>query len=291
MRPSPFLGALVLACVACGRPSGPSSRPPVAVSIAPHAWFVRTISGGNIPTFVLVPPNRDHHAYEPTPRQMLDLGRAAAWIVSGLEFERGFLPKVRALYPELRIVDPNRGVVFRRGEHHDGHGDRHAGPDPHTWLGLSEARTIASNILALLVDLDPANAEVYRRNHASLDAEILRTYQALRAELAPVRGRKIFVYHPAFGYFFDTFGLVQRPIETEGKEPGTRQLLRLIEEAKAERAAAVFVQKGYSRKAARTVAEAVGAEVVELDPMAEDWLDNIRRMAATLRRAVERSAP
>jgi zinc transport system substrate-binding protein len=97
------------------------------------------------------------------------------------------------------------------------------------------------------------------------------------------------VYHPAFGYFLDEFGIVQRAVETGGREPGPRDLARLIGDARQEKAAAIFVQAQFPAEAARTAAAAIGAELVSLDPLAADWLANIRLMGSALKKAA--SAP
>ncbi len=94
------------------------------------------------------------------------------------------------------------------------------------------------------------------------------------------------MYHPAFGYFLDTFGILQEAVETGGKEPSSRVLSELIKRAREERVRVIFVQAQFPPQAAKTVADAVGARVVPLDPLAEDWLENIRRMGEALKQAI-----
>jgi zinc transport system substrate-binding protein len=92
------------------------------------------------------------------------------------------------------------------------------------------------------------------------------------------------VYHPAFGYFLDEFGIIQEAVETGGKEPTPRQLGRLIEKARAEKVKVIFVQAQFPAESARTAAAAAGAELVSLDPLAPDWLANISVMGEALKR-------
>jgi zinc transport system substrate-binding protein len=93
------------------------------------------------------------------------------------------------------------------------------------------------------------------------------------------------VYHPSFGYFLDEFGIIQEAVEAGGKEPSPRQLGNLIEKARRERAAVIFVQAQFPAAAARTAAAAIGAELVPLDPLSPDWLANIRAMGEALKKA------
>ena len=88
------------------------------------------------------------------------------------------------------------------------------------------------------------------------------------------------VFHPSWGYFADAYGLVQLPIETGGHEPGPRGLATLIERGREAGARAVFVQPQFSERSARAVAEALDARTVTADPLARDYVDNLRRLGA-----------
>jgi zinc transport system substrate-binding protein len=255
--------------------------PLVAVSIVPQQWFVARIGGERVRTLVLAGQGQNPHNYEPTPRQIKGLAGAGAWILSGAEFEITLRPKVEKLFPALPIVDGTEGVVLRRP---DDDGDEHSYGefDRHTWLGRQPAKILAEHVRDTLFALDPAGAAFYADNYDRLIRDIDGEFDALRHDLAPLRGSNIFVYHPSFGYFLDEFGIRQQAVETGGKTPGPRELSRLIALAKEERPAAIFVQAQFPVSAARTVADSVGAATVSLDPLAPDWLANIRRMGDAL---------
>jgi zinc transport system substrate-binding protein len=162
-----------------------------------------------------------------------------------------------------------------------------AGRYRHTWLGRDQAIVLAGHILAALEEIDGEHSDTFKKNYQDLVDDINQVFDELKTKLAPLRGRKVFVYHPAFGYFLDEFGIIQEAVETGGKEPTPRVLRGLIAEARAEKAAAVFVQAQFPAQSAHTVAEAVGARVVSLDPLAPLWLDNIRAMGSALLEAVK----
>jgi zinc transport system substrate-binding protein len=219
---------------------------------------------------------------------MTSLGEARAWILSGTEFEIALRGKIEALFPGLRIVDGTQGVAFRLMEYPDDDDDEGGDNniDRHTWLGEEPAKILAGHIRDLLTTIDPGNGEFYRKNYDDLIADIDDVFDSLREELAPLRGRSVFVYHPSFGYFLDEFGIKQEAVETGGKEPGPRELSILIGKAKQEKAAAIFVQAQFPVSAAAAVAAAAGAEIVSLDPLDADWSGNIRRMGEALQRAL-----
>jgi zinc transport system substrate-binding protein len=269
-----------------------AEKPLIAVSILPQAWFVSRIGADDARVLVLAGPGQNPHNYEPGPRQISGLAEAGAWLLSGTEFEISLRPKIEALFPGLLIVDGAEGVVFRTLEAHDDDGGapEHSALeiDRHTWLGSAPAKILAGHIRDVLSRLDPAGAGLYAQRCAELERDIDREFAALRTELAPLRGKSVFVYHPSFGYFLDEFGITQEAVESGGKEPGPRELNRLIARARKEQPAAIFVQAQFPVNAAKTVAAAAGAELVSLDPLAPDWLANIRLMGEALKKAAGR---
>ena len=151
--------------------------------------------------------------------------------------------------------------------------------DPHVWTSPEKCMAIVANIRDALVITDPARAETYRRNAAALLDELAAVKAELAKKLEPFRGRTFFVYHPAFGYFASEFGLEQIGIELGGREPSPARLARVIAEAREHRVRTVFVQPQFNPAAAKTLADAIGGEVAELDPLAPDIIENYRRIA------------
>ena len=266
----------------------PDGKPTIALSILPQQYFVQRIAGDLVHSVVLVGEGQSPHSYEPTPSQMATLAKAEAWILSGTDFEQVLEGKVSSLYPNLLLVDGTQGVTFRSlGAHgHDEHDyaldEDSLERDRHTWLGWESAKILASHVLETAITLLPEERVVLESNHKQLVADIDETFLSLKKKLAPLAGRKVFVYHPSFGYFFDEFDIVQEAVEIGGKEPTAKDLSTLIEKAKSEKAVALFVQKQFPLASAQTVAKAAGARVLALDPLAPDWMDNIRQMGAAL---------
>jgi len=288
------ISTFALLAASCAKaPSSAPDKPVIAVSILPQRYFLERIGGNRVTPLVLVGPGQDPHSYEPTPKQMADLAAARVWIRSGTDFETALAPKITSLYPDLTVVDGTEGVAFRpmdpegeEGEEsHEGeeaeHG--HAGNvDRHTWLGKEPAKLMAGHIRDALAEADPAGSGTYEQNFKDLLGDIDSVYGELAVSLAPLSGKTVLVFHPAFGYFLDEFDIRQESVETGGKEPTAKALTALTDKAKAERTPAIFVQAQFPVNAAANIADAVGAEVVMLDPLAPDWLGNIRTMGAAL---------
>ena len=174
--------------------------------------------------------------------------------------------------------------------HEDNHGrekntEKHSDKemDVHTWTSPSMVKVQAGAIAGALVKADPDNRATYEDNLKAFLAELDSLGAQVRAVLQGVPADAEFiVFHPAWAYFARDYGLKEAAIESGGKEPGPRKLKEIIEHARESRAKAVFVQPQFSRKAAQTVADAIGAKLVEADDLAEDWGKNILLVAKAL---------
>ena len=110
----------------------------------------------------------------------------------------------------------------------------------------------------------------------------------LRRLLEPYQGQRFMVFHPAWGYFADTYHLEQIPVEMEGKTPKPSQLKALITTARNYRIKVLFLQPQVSAKIAEQVAREIGAQVAWADPLAMDWAQNLRDVAGKFRQSMER---
>ena len=90
------------------------------------------------------------------------------------------------------------------------------------------------------------------------------------------------IFHPELGYFARAYGLKQISIEVEGREPGPRSLADLIQLARAQRVKTIFMQKQYSPRSAQRIAQAIRGKVEMIDPLARDYFENLRRLAARI---------
>ena len=262
------------------------TKPIVAVSILPQAYFVDKLAHDLVRTLTLVGEGQNPHSYEPSPSQMAQLSQAELWILSGTEFELVLKDKISTLYPNLKVIDGTKNMVFRSLEEydeHDHHHDEHGmNIDRHTWLGWQQASALLATTTGALVSMLAEHEQVILERGHALQTQIDTLFISLQSELSELQGTTVYVYHPSFGYFLDTFGIKQRAVETGGKEPTARDLASLIAEAKEGGAKIIFVQKQFPVSSARTVAQAVGAEVVALDPLAYDFLESIKQMGQAL---------
>ncbi|MBU1319651.1 MAG: zinc ABC transporter substrate-binding protein [candidate division Zixibacteria bacterium] len=265
----------------------------VVTSILPQAYFVDKIGGATVEVNVLVGPGQSPETYEPTPKQMVHLSRSDILFTVGLPFERALIGKITEMMPHLRIVETQantpkelRSQIGSHSYHDFDDPHDHGDLDPHIWLDPSLVKIQSRSICDALVEAMPdkrefleANYDAFVKELDSVDAEVSRILES-------VRGRELFVFHPAFGHFARAYGLKQIAIEQDGKEPGAGELAKLVERAETDGVSVIFVQQQFSTAAASAVAEAIGAKVVTLDPLARDYSANMIKMAMIIAKSL-----
>jgi len=254
----------------------------IFVSILPQKYFVERVGGERVSVSVMVRPGQSPATYEPTPRQLSHLSKARLYFRIGVAFEDIWLDRISASNPQMKIIDTRRGITLRDMEsvaQKQGSAVRVANKDPHVWTNPLLVKIMAAHIRDALIASDPTNQVDYEKNYATFAVDLERLDQWIRDLFHGVSSRNFMVFHPSWGYFADAYGLRQIPIESAGKEPGPKTLSSLIERGRKAQVKVIFVQQQFSRRAAETVAQAIGARVVMVDPLAENYLDNLRHIA------------
>lgn len=249
---------------------------PVFVSILPQKYFVERVGGERVGVSVMVGPGQSPATYEPTPRQMTALSRTKLYFSIGVAFEDAWMKRIQAATPALRVVPMQNDVALLPLT---GPSGEPAGTDPHTWTSPLRVKIMAASIRDALIETDPSHRGDYESNYRAFISELDALDRDIRAILMPVYGKPFLAFHPSWGYFAKDYGLRQIPIEAEGKEPGARALADAIDLGKREGLKVIFVQPQFSRRTAETVAADIGARMVAVDPLAENYPQNLLRVA------------
>ncbi len=281
----------------CGKESS-KYKPVVFVSIQPQAYFAERIAEDAVEVQVLVGQGQSPHSFEPTPRQMAKLADAEIYFTIGVTFEKGFIDKIRDANPGLKIIRTDVGIskrVMKSGHHHEGereekadeHEHQEGSADPHIWLNPINAKKIIRTMCSALSEEFPEHKTTFESNTAALEKELDALDKEISRVLAPLKGKELFVFHPAFGYFTDRYGLVQEPVEIEGKEPSAKQLADIIQAAQEDNVKVIFVQPQFARTSALAIAKEIKGAVVPIDPLARDYINNLRNMASEVRKGIK----
>lgn len=262
----------------------------VTVSILPQAYFVERIAGDMVSVNVMVGPGEEAHTYEPKPEQMKSLSSSAVFFSIGVEYEDTWIPRFKDINPEMMIVDSAEGI--QRIELSDSHShddeedteeetltDHFGGTDPHVWLAPDNGKHIAENILNALITLLPEDTQFLTQNYNDLINEIDQLDEGIRKTLSNFENRTFMVFHPAWGYFAEQYGLTQVPVQVGGQDPSPAELVDLIKTAQDEKIKVIFIQPTFSAASVEALSKELDAQIVQVDPLARDWLENLKLVA------------
>lgn len=249
----------------------PSKRLQVVATFSILGDMVREIGGEHIVLNTIVGAGADAHSFEPTPRDIQALAKAQVLVLNGLDFE-GWLPRlVQSSGFKGAQVMASKGVTVRQlaeapGHHHeDGH--HHGDVDPHAWQSLSNGMIYAQNIADGLAQAAPAHsayfknrAKLYIEQMKKLDTEIKQAF----ADIPPEK-RRVITSHDAFGYFERAYGIHFISVAglSNDAEPSAKDVAAIIDRAKNEHVAGVFVEQGLNPRIVEQIARETGAKVGE----------------------------
>lgn len=245
----------------------------VATSILPIKYLVQRIGGDKVEVTALIGQGQNPEMYEPQPAQISTITKTDIYYQVGVPFERSWIKKIPKLNPKITIVDLRRDVKFISTE---------GEPDPHIWTSLIIAKQMAKNICDSLVADDPADKNFYAQNYHALTKDLDQLDLEIKAELANVETRTFLVFHPSWSYFARDYGLKQLAIEIEGKESGPQDLTKIIHEAKQQKLKVIFIQPQFGNTQAKALANTLNIDIDVLDPLAEDYISNLRLVAGKI---------
>jgi len=250
---------------------GDDSTLSVVATIPPVADFVHWVGREHVDVTLMVPAGASPHTYEPTPGQMVDVSNADVYVKvgSGVEFETVWLDKLLAQNQDITLVDCSQDISI-------------VGNDPHIWNSPILAMQMVENIVAGLSSADPDNGDVYKANGESYLRELAALNNEILEQLSDASNRRFLIYHPSFAYFAAEYDLIQLAIEHDGKPPTPQVLQTSIDAAKEHNLQYVFAAPQLATDNARSVAEAIGAELEFLDPLPDSYIPNMQDIAAAI---------
>ncbi|UVM50570.1 MULTISPECIES: zinc ABC transporter substrate-binding protein ZnuA [unclassified Pseudomonas] len=251
----------------------------VLTSIKPLQLIAAAVQDGVAVPEVLLPPGASPHNYALRPSdvrkvQSVDL---VYWIGPDME---GFLPRVlkgRTL-PSVAVQDLP-GLKLRHfaednhshaedADEHD-HDHRPGSLDAHLWLSPINARVIASKMAADLSAVDPANAARYQSNLKAFDERLDALDRRLKARLAGIAGKPYFVFHEAFDYFEDAYGLKHTGVFSVAAEvqPGAQHVAAMRTRLQEIGKTCVFSEPPLRPRLAETLVAGLPVKLAELDAL------------------------
>ncbi len=250
----------------------------VAVSIVPQETFVKAVCGDKVEVITMIPPGSSPETYEPTPQQMQKFTDSDIYFSIGVPTEEAsILPtagdvkivplaeKVSSVYDDLKIGDEGR--------------------DAHIWLSPKRVKVMVEAIAEEMGKIDEENKELYNQNAENYIKQLDELDKEIKDVAETIKQKKFVVFHPAFGYIADDYGLEMFSLEEEGKEATPQHLQEMIDLAKKENIKVIFYQAELDSNQAKAYAEEVGGKTEQLEPLAADYIENLKKMINTIAEA------
>ena len=278
--------------VGCGsrKATKTTSDKVIIVSIPPYCGLTKAIVGDDFEVQVLLPEGSSPETFAPTIRQIAAVQNSAMFLSGNLmEFEKVITKRLSA-HETVRVINISEGCELIENEHnececeeehqhhtyaHSHH--HHGGVDPHVWLSPFELETIARNIGEAVCAAYPDSVK-YEANLQQLIAE-LRTRQVAYEEQLKAGGKRHFlIYHPALSYLARDYGLVQIPLENEGKNPTPASLAEVVSVVDKWQIGQMMYQSEYPQEIIKPIVDVLGVNMVQINPLSADVLSELDRV-------------
>lgn len=260
-RPRLGLALATVLMIAGCEPAPPPAKPLVVATIYPLWEFSRQVAGDRAEVVSLVPAGVEPHDWEPVPRDVSQVQRAAVFVHSGTDLDA---------WAEKLLADlgGRRGVVVNA---RDGLSVLTVAGvvDPHLWLDPSLARAQVLAIAAGLEQADPAGRATYAENARTFVAHLDGLDQEFTAGLADCARREIVTSHAAFAYLARRYRLTQIPVMglSPEAEPSPADLAAIVRTARRLKVTHVFFETLVSPRLAETLSRELGATALPLNPI------------------------
>lgn len=232
---------------------------------------------------ILISQRNDPHTLELSFSKLKNISKADVYFLTGIEAENRLKERLFYFNNKIRILESSRGIPLRSYTKIEG-----KGKDPHFWLNPEFFKIQAKNIFSDLSKLDEKNRPIFEKNFLTLVKELDDLHDKIMLSLKPYRGRPLFVYHPAFGYFADTYGLIQISFERVSMETSPQRAIEFLERAKKDRARFLLTTPQTKTRNAEEIARRLKIPLIVFDPLEKEYVKNIQRLSLILREGFEK---
>ncbi len=272
-----FFLLFIVLFAACNNQSKNAEDKTITVTILPQKYFVEQVAGSNFKVNVILPPGASPENYEPTPQQIQELNNSFIYFYVGhLGFEKSWMKKFSDNAPDVAYISCSKGIDLLVGGHENCDDDHDHitknGTDPHIWTSPENVKTMSKTIFNELATRFPKQSDEFKANLEGFIQRIDSLDFYIRTSLADTVQRDFMIFHPSLGYFARDYHLNQHSIEFEGKSPSAAHVRKMVDLTRERNIRTIFVQQQFEKDKAETIARETGTELVDVDPLAYDWM-------------------
>jgi len=335
MRGLTVASLVVLISLSLAAAARAQDGPRIVVTIGPVHSLVAGVTEGVVEPQLIMQGAASPHAFAMRPSQAKALEQADVIVRVGESLETSLDRPIEVLGESARLITlddvegmtllPAReGGVWESHDHgsagqgHEGHGHDEAKPkadddehghdevhgkyagthNPHIWLDPRNAIVAVDHIAQVLSETDPANAAQYQANAEDMKAKLTKLDAELAEQTKPLRTKPYLVFHDAYPYFENRYGLTPAGAITVSPErqPGAKRLGQIRAKVRELGAVCVFSEPQFEPKLIATIIEGTSSRAGVLDPLganlepgSELYFRLMRNMAGALGGCLETS--
>lgn len=283
-------GAAATAIALIAGPAAAQDKMKVATTFTVLADMARQVAGDRAEVVSITKPGAEIHGYEPTPQDIVAAQDADLILWNGMNLELWFEQFLSNLdeVPSVTVSEGVDPIPITSGAYE-------GKPNPHAWMGLSNALIYVDNMAAAFARQDPANADAYAANADRYKDALRTSIEPLKARIAaiPEDRRWLVTCEGAFPYLARDLGLKELYLwPMNADQMGTpRQVRLVIDSVREHRIPAVFCESTVSQAPAEQVArdtDANYAGMLYVDSLSEQggpvptYLDLLRVTTETV---------
>ncbi|MFA6866523.1 MAG: zinc ABC transporter substrate-binding protein [Clostridia bacterium] len=244
----------------------------VSTSIIPEATFIKAVCGDKINVITAIPEGYSPEIFEPTAPEMANINKSIVFFSIGVPSEINFLKSLSNTVEIINLAD----TVSEKYNDLELNGGR----DPHIWLSIKRAKIMVDKICQVMSEKDAKNAEFYALNAENYKIQLDETDKYIKNKTENMTNKKFIVFHPAFAYFADDYGLDMYAIEGDGNTATIKDLSTMIDFAKANNITVVFNQAEVDSSWISSFTQEIeNGSFILLSPLSADYIENLKCMA------------
>ena len=209
----------------------------------------------------IVDPQQSPHHFTVSPSDRINLARAdiAVWI--GPLFET----HISDFFVQTQFKAKTITVIDTPGLQLHSVGDEQF--DAHLWLDSSNAVRIAGEIAKRAAEMDPVNAASYHQNLGKFATEIENRKQLIAQKFKAPSATNYAVYHNAYQYFEQQFGLQHDMVILQDPEvqPSIRETIQLRRQVNDQRPSCLLLESDSSLELVSTVLNGHELKLITVD--------------------------
>ncbi len=267
---------------ACSKES--ASTPDVIVTLKPIQSLVLALTQSTpIKVELLGGGINSPHSYALKPSDMRQLNQAKVIIQVSPDMERFLVKPLSALSrkPVIISLAEIKGLSLLATEQNHHHDEQQAQrpasehqttdkiPDLHIWLDPLNMVTIAEHLKQRLISQFPSHSFLIKQNARLLKDQLIQLDRDIKALIAPVKDKKFMVYHNAFHYFENRYGLhnLGSVTLTAHTLPGSRHVVEIKNKMRKQNIVCLFTQQGKQPALVKVLTENSTIKIMPLSPL------------------------